>query len=359
MMDYFFFILCLLSLNNLKIKGINEFFEDYLNLENTNSIKGIFVWLIMFAHKLEYIDNKNYLFIKIIGHLGQQIVSMFFFYSGFGIFESVKKKGFSYAKTLPNKSFILFIKYQIILLIYLTANIFILKKKITFKMFFLSAIFKYAIGNSNWFAFSIIVFYNYSYLSFRFINNNIYIGIIIISLICFCHSIFVYYYFYPGKAYAIGSNPCFLTGIYFSYTKSILNKLILKNDICYFSITSIIIFIYYEFQRFKSFINFLIRNTLFSLLIILISIKVKFNNEFLLFINSHSFSIYLIQRLIFWIDYRKKIFVKSDFFQISFEFTFILFFATLFDKYTCFIDKYFLKNHVNNYIPLNNIYLKN
>lgn len=345
MMDYFFFILCFLSLYNLKIKGINQFFYDYLNLENTNSIKGIFVWLIIFCHKSQYGVNKKYLFLKIIGHLGQKVVSMFFFYSGFGISESLKKKGFIYAKKLPKKSLILFIKYQIILLIYLTVNIFILKKKITFKTFILSVFFKYSLGNSNWFAFTIILFYNYSYLSFRCNNNNIYVGMIINSFICILHCIFVYNYFYPGKVYAIDTNFCFIIGLYFSCAKLFLNKLIMKNDICYFSTTSIIIFIYYIFHRFNNLIYISIRNSLFSLIIILISIKVKFNNEFLVLINSHSFSIYLLQRLVFWIDFRKKIFENSDFIQISFEFTSILCIASLFDKYTYFIDNFFNKKH--------------
>jgi hypothetical protein len=336
MMDYFFFMLCLLSLYNLKLKGINQFFPDYLNLENTNSIKGIFVWLIIFCHKSQYGINKNYLFIKIIGHLGQKVVSMFLFYSGFGISESLKKKGFNYAKTLPKKSLILFLKYQIILLIYLTTNIFIFNNKITLKIYFLSVIFKYSLGNSNWFAFTIIIFYNYSYLSFRFINNNIYIGIIIISFISILHTILVYSYFYPGKIYAIDTVFCFITGFSFSCMKIYLDKLIMKNDICYFLITSIIIIIYYKFHRFNTIIYISIRNSIFSLIIILISIKVKINNDFLIFINSHSFSIYLLQRLVFWIDFRKKIFVNSDFIQMSFEFTTILFMASLFDKYILF-----------------------
>jgi hypothetical protein len=315
-----------------------------MDVNNTNSIKGIFVWLIIFCHKSGYGNHNNYLFKTIIGHLGQKVVSMFFFYSGFGILESFKRKGVNYAKHLRIKAFILFLKYQIIILIYLAANIFIFHYKITWRIYLLSVIFKNSLGNSNWFAFSIIIFYYYSCLSFRFVGGEIKFGIIIISFFCILHTIFVYTYFYPKKIYAVDTILCFVAGFYFSLFKKVFEKIVLKNDMCYFLITSIIILIYYKFFNLvNNLIYISIKNVLFALLIILITLKVKFHNEFLIFMNSHSFSIYLLQRLILWIIYRKMIFVNSDFIRISFEFTSIFFIASLFDNYTLFIDKFFAK----------------
>ena len=73
---------------------------------------------------------------------------------------------------MKNKYVILFLKSQIIILFYLITDIFILKKNITLNQYLFSIIFKKAIGNSNWFAFTIIVFYIYSYLSFGISKNN-------------------------------------------------------------------------------------------------------------------------------------------------------------------------------------------
>ena len=180
MIDYFFFIFCFLSVLDVKIKGKDDFFEDYMKLDNTNSIKGIFVWLIIFCHKKKYGIKKKYLFIKIVRNLGQKVVSMFLFYSGYGIYESIKNKGNQYSKTLPYKATIIFLKSQIIILMFLAANIFIFKIKIGLKTYLLSVIFKSSLGNSNWFAFTIIILYFYSYLSFRFIKYKIFFGIIIL-----------------------------------------------------------------------------------------------------------------------------------------------------------------------------------
>ena len=124
MQDLFFIIFCLLSIFNIKIKGSDNFFHDYMELDDTNCIKGIFVWLILFCHKRNYGNNKNYLYLKIIGKL----VSMFFFYSSFGICESIKKKGIIYVQTLKNKAIIFFLKTQIIILLFLLSDIIYTKR---------------------------------------------------------------------------------------------------------------------------------------------------------------------------------------------------------------------------------------
>ena len=119
---------------------------------------------------------------------GQKIVTMFLFYSGIGVNESIRNKGINYTKTLFNKSIILLVKFQISLLLYLLENIFILKNKITLKSYLLSALFRSSLGNGNWLTFTIISFYFCSYLSFR-LSIKKYISILFINVICFIHSI--------------------------------------------------------------------------------------------------------------------------------------------------------------------------
>ena len=236
MIDYFFFMFCFLSMINVTVKGKDNFFHDYMELSNTNSIKGIFVWLIIFCHKKDYGIKRYYLFKIITKYLGQKVVSMFFFYSGFGIYESIKKRGHNYAKILPYKAIILFIKAQIIILMFLLANIIIFNQIITLKRYLLSIIFISSLGNSNWFAFSIIIFYIYSYFSFRYVKNRYIFGIIIISILCFLHVKLVYKYYYPKAKYSVDTVLCFAIGFYYSYMKKYLDKIIMKNDICYFGV---------------------------------------------------------------------------------------------------------------------------
>ena len=347
MIDYFFIIFVLLSIYNIKIYGSNNFFSDYMDIDNTNSIKGIFVWLIIFCHKTGYGNFKNYFFLGIVRNLGQKVVSMFLFYSGFGIYESIKKSGYNYVKTLPIKGIILFIKSQLIILMFLVTNIFIFKRKISLRQYALSVIFKSGLGNSNWFAFTIIVLYFYSYVSFRFLKHKNFYGIIIMSFLCFFHIQFVFNYYYQRKLYPVDTILCFLVGLFYSLCQKNFDKFLLKNDIYYYGIISIIIFLFYITFNNNTLIQISIKNALFALLIISITIKFKFNNGFLKFLNSHSYSIYLLQRLVMWIVYTKRIFKNHNFIQISFEFTQIFYISTLFDKYTFFVDKLIKKSPKN------------
>lgn len=363
MVDYFFVIFVMLSIYNIKINGPNNFFSDYMDIDNTNSIKGIFVWLIIFCHKTGYGNFKNYLFFGITQNLGQKVVSMFLFYSGFGIYESIKKSGYNYVKTLPIKGIILFIKSQLIILMFLATNIFIFKRKVSFRQYALSVIFKSGLGNSNWFAFTIIVLYLYSYVSFRFLKHKFFFGIIILSFLSFFHVKFVLNYYYQKQFYTVDTILCFLVGLFYSLCQKYFDKFLLKNDIYYYGIISIIIFLFYKTYNNYTLIKISMKNALFALLIISITIKVKFNNEFLKFLNSHSYSIYLLQRLVMWIVIKKRILQNHNFIQISFEFTSIIFISTLFDKYTFFVDKLLKKSYKKipnrKYIIFNNININN
>ena len=360
MEDLFFFILCILSIINIKIKFFNNFFDDYMNLESTSSIKGIFVWMIILSHnKSYYKKNYKYLYIKILNCLKQKIVSLFFFYSGYGIIESIKKKGIKYPDTLPKKSIILFIKFQLILLIFILNNLF-LGIKMNINKYLLSIIFKESIGNSNWFAYTIISFYFYSYLSFGLIkiNNILFLELIIISLLCYFHGYFTYNFFYPKNLYAVDNILCFLLGIYYSNLKNKIDNLIMKNDIIYFGFLFLLILFYdYNNKRNKYVLNISIHNALFSLIIIILSMKIKFNNEFLKFLNIHSYSIYLLQRIIMIIIYYKNLFQQNEFIRLIFLFISIFFISCLFDKYTIYIDLYINKNINNKNKKINNIFL--
>ena len=285
MEDLVFIILCLISIVNIKFKGINEFFFDYMNLKNTSQIKGIFVWIIVLYHYRTYFKiNKKYIYNYILNCVGQKMVSMFLFYSGFGIYESINNKGVNYVKTLPVKGIILFIKSQIIIIIYLVTNI-LLRIKISLYKYCLSVIFKSSLGNSNWFAFSIILFYFYSFLSFIFIKNKNYLffGIIIISFLCVFHVYLLYNYYYPKVMYAVDNTLSFLFGFCYSLLKKYFQKIVMKNDISLYGTLSFSIMLFYNCYIYKLRTIWIvsITNAIFSLITVFISMKVRFGNEFL------------------------------------------------------------------------------
>lgn len=345
MENMIFFILIVLTLINIKIKGSNQFFDDYMDLKYTQPIKGIFVWFIIIRHYLSYYKaNNNYLYRQIIKHFGQKIVSLFLFYSSFGIYESIKKKGSYYARSLLKKSFIIFIKSQIIIFLYAVSNL-LLGIKFRIKDYFLSVIFYKGIGNSYWFAFTIIVFYLYSFISFAFIKSKhcYFFGIFIINIICLIHMYFIHNYYFPKVNYPVDNTFCFIIGFYYSLLKNYIDNILLKNDIFYFTFMFFFILVYYYFYtcHIRNVFIFSMVNMLFCLIAIFISMKIRFNNEFLTELSSHSYSIYLLQRLVMRYVFFKKGFQNNEIIRFFFEFITILLFAIIFDKYTAFIDKYF------------------
>lgn len=348
MEDLIFYILCILSIINIKIKCLNTFFHDYMELSSTNAIKGIFVWIIILQHYRGYYKrNYKYIYHTILNCTLQKMVSLFLFYSGFGIYESIKIKGLNYVRTLPRKAFILFIKFQIILFIFLLINFF-LGIKIKLKQYLYAIIFKSGIGNSYWFSFTIISFYCYSYISFIYIKKNkyIYFGFISIIIISFLHTYFVYNYYHPKSFPSADNILCFIVGLFYSLLKKHIDKIIMKNDIYYFGILSSFIILYTYFYNYK--IKFLwtvsIIHALFSLIIVFISMKIKFNNEFLNLLNSHSYSIYLLQRAIMKFIWYKNYFNSNNFIRFFIVFTLILFASCIFDKNTFFINLIFQSN---------------
>ena len=341
--DLIFLIFTFLSLIGIKIKGKNSFFYNYLEIENTKPIRGIFVWMIFFRHYTGYYKRDlRKISIKIDKSLEQNIVSLFLFYSGYGINLCYKNKGIKYIKTLPIKSLVIFIKSQLILLIFILNNI-ILGKKISFKYYLYSVIFKKGIGNSYWFAFTIITLYIHSFLSFILINNKKFhfLGIIFLTIICQFHVKFVYKYYHPKEIISVDTIICFIIGFYYSFFQVYLDKLIMLNDYIYFSLISTCSFFYHKFyfnENFKNIYCRSIRNGFFTILIIMFSMKIQFKNEFLEFMNFHSYSIYLIQRAIMIFIHEKKYFKNNEFVRFLFEFFTVLSMSCFFDKYSVYID---------------------
>ena len=360
MVNLIYLILCVLSFININIKGINSFFYNYIELENIRPVKGIFVWMIFFRHGMDYYNRelkKGKISILIDQSFGQNIVSLFLFYSGYGINESFKKKGIIYIKTLPIKSIIFFIKYQIILLIYLFNNI-MLGINISFKRYMKAAFFQKDIGNSYWFAFTIILLYIYSFLSFIFINKkyNLF-GIIIISIICYFHTLILYHFFHKNEIIFVETIICFVFGFYYSFFKQYSDLIIMKSDIIYYGIMIYSILAYYKFYTIKqkNVFNISMKNLGLNFVLVLITMKIQFKNEFLDLLSCHSYSIYLLQRLVMIYIKKKGYFRNNGFIQFYIEFLIVILISIIFDKYTLFIDNLLKRKNIKKKEKITNL----
>lgn len=187
-MILFFGVVLLISIMGLKKTSNNKI--DYMSVDMTNSIKGIFLCMVFFTHIWTYTEFSHpyldapYQLVRRV--TGQCIVAMFLFYSGYGITESIRRKGMGYIRKIPVNRFlrvlllfdsalVLFFGYR-----YLTGSQFGLKKIV------LTLISWDSIGNSNWYIFCILWLYIFTFIAFSTFRTNhkkAVIGIFALSLL--------------------------------------------------------------------------------------------------------------------------------------------------------------------------------
>ena len=97
---------------------------------------------------------------------GQGVVTMFFFYSGFGILEAIRKKGKAYLRAFPKNRFLrTLVHFDIAVLLFLLLAI-VQGRHYHLQHILFAFTGWTAIGNSNWFMFDIFVAYALTFLAF-------------------------------------------------------------------------------------------------------------------------------------------------------------------------------------------------
>ena len=100
--------------------------KKYIDKDNTSAIKGAFILLIIYSHSLSYVqynDSLSSISNKLIFTLGQLVVAMFLFYSGYGVFEQYKKRGKKYINNFPQRRILkTLVNFDIIVLLYTTTK---------------------------------------------------------------------------------------------------------------------------------------------------------------------------------------------------------------------------------------------
>jgi len=153
--------------------------DDYCSKDQCNVIKGVFILLVFFSHACQYVVKSGYDFhlwgdavVPIYkSFMGQLIVTMFLFYSGYGIAESISRKGKTYVhQMLAKRIFPVWINFCIAVIAFAIMNL-ILSIHMEWKQFFLSLICWESIGNSNWYIFIILLCYLNAYVAFKLLYH--------------------------------------------------------------------------------------------------------------------------------------------------------------------------------------------
>lgn len=296
-MIYFFVLLIIIYLINVKLnfKGLNK---DYMSKYNTTILNGVFVMIVFFSHFLSYNPNLDSFSVPlkfITSKIGQLMVTPFLFYSGFGIYESIKKNKVKYIDSFFKKRFVItLLNFMIAVMLFLILGL-ILSKNYPIKTIVLSFIGLESLGNSNWYMFTIFNLYLFVLFSFKLFqgeNKNNLIIITILSLV------YIYFINIFKDSFWVDTVLCFVFGMWYSFFKDKIDKFVMKNFKSYIGtlIITFLIFIIFYHEKTNIYIHNLLSLT-FIFIINLISMKVTSNSKILLFLGNHVFWIYILQRI--------------------------------------------------------------
>lgn len=284
-----------------------KFSKNFLNpmdMIQAKMIKGILSILIMLGH---IFTNSNILitpFSLVIISVGFLCVGMFFFYSGFGLGISYKRKE-SYLDTfLIKKLKEIYIPFVLMnILYYIILELLVGKKDFSIKEIVITASGYNLINGISWYVVAIIYFYLLFFFCFKYFTK--------IRYLMFFLSMLLYYYIclkYNNSAtwLRVSIFPIFLGMLYSEYKEKI--DIILKNNYMTLVCSCLALFNFFylvRFNRVKDLLKISMSDFYFSeitviffcFLIILGLMKIKLQNKTTLKIGEISFEIYLYHGL--------------------------------------------------------------
>lgn len=299
-MTFVLIILIVLIFSKAEYAEKGSFNKDYLSIGSTTAVNGVFVILVFLRHFAQYFNLDSACdaaFAEIDNLLSQLIVVPFLFFSGYGTMLSIMKKGTPYVKNLFKGRFLkILFHFDLCVLLYLIVDL-IIGNTFPLKHTLLAFTTWTGIGNSNWYITAMLGFYLIAILSFLLIRKHHLPALVLFTVLTVA---LVYFNIRVGRPnYCYNTMITFPLGMWFAYFKPSIDKLVMKNNICYafclaaFSLCFMVSFVY----RFTGVEFYSIWSSAFAILVVLLAMKVKINNPILTFFGEHVFSIYILQRI--------------------------------------------------------------
>ena len=298
-MTLIFFIAFIIFIIGLRVQK-DGLISEYASVKNTQPIKGIFILIVLLSHARQYADfpyQTDLMVIRFFNLLGQLMVAPFLFYSGYGIYESIKRKSTAYINSFPsNRIGKTFFDFSVSVLLFLLLGPFIGR---SFKPMQVLLAFTgwTSVGNSNWYMFAVFCLYFIAYISFKIFDckKNV------LSLCAMSALSLVYVYILSQVQPSRFSNTalCFAAGMWYSFLKDYIDQFLRNHVFVYYVLSVIMILLFVYSYPFKDY-RILMHNgvsILFCLCIVLISMKIYINSPVLDWFGKHLFWVYILQRI--------------------------------------------------------------
>ncbi len=276
-------------------KGIRP---DYLSIQSTRAVKGIFVMLVFLRHYKTCVSLTDALdrpFIKVNNWLGQLIVALFLFYSGYGVYASYQKKGKDYVRTMPRKRVLTtLVHFDLAVLLYLLAD-WLLGYSYSWKQVLAALLAWNTVGNSNWFIWAILALYLASWLALRLLPAGLWQPLAVTAF----SAVYAVLFFraYPESHWWYDTILCYAAGMWYSLYQPRIEALVSREG-SWWAAEVLLLVLGGTLFRFRG--NMAVYEVLavvFSLFGVLLTMKVSFGNRVLQWLGGMVFPIYILQRL--------------------------------------------------------------
>ena len=272
---------------------------EYMSIPQTTAIKGIFVVLVFLRHYKGYVALEGVLdrpFLVLDGKLGQLIVALFLFYSGYGLYESYRKKGRDYVRTIPKKRFLAtLLHFDLAVLLYVLIQAVLMGRFYGWKQILLSLTGWTSVGNSNWFIFAILVMYLFSWAALRLIPSRV--GqLCAVTALSAAYAV-VFHHYYPDIWWWYDTILCYATGMWFAFFRPQIERFLSGELRFWVSFGALLVLFRVLFYYRNSLAVYEALAVVFCLLGVLVSMKVKVGNRVLDWLGRQVFTVYILQRL--------------------------------------------------------------
>ena len=338
----------MIIISGLNAKSKNEFFTDYCSPKNTSTANAVFSVLIFISHGVTYIDMNNSLddaYLGIKTFLAQGVVVTYLFYSGFGIMESIKKKGYNYVKRMPiDRFFKLWYQFALMLCLFIITNLF-MKKNFSITDNLLAFTGFTSIGNDNWYLFVTFALYIIVFISFIICRKHHNFAIIGVFVLTCAFILFEIKLELPRRYF--DTILCFPLGMLYSQLKPIIDKIVMKNDILWIVITTAVFTVCMFGSQNRD--EHLIFRMLFMcsapIFITLLMMKIQCRSTILDWFGNHIFSFFMLQRIpMRLLEYLG--FNHSPYLFICLAFFGTVFLSTIVDEIIAKLDKVIFKKQI-------------
>ena len=302
----FFYLLIFGSLLfGLQVKR-SGFHEDFLDRPQTDAVRGVFILMVFIRHALQVVREAGFKPVvfwdiagfRICSELGQLIIVLFLFYSGYGVMESIRKKGKDYLARFPRHRLLAtLLNFDVAVLVFIALNL-LMGVSMSLKQVGCSLTGWVSVGNSNWYIFVILYCYLVTWISGKFFPDCPWKTVVMTSILVFAGEATLSFLKH-GQPWWYNTMLCYPAGMCLSLFK---DEAISFAKRYFWPVLGVLLAVFL-FLHLQSWIpalrglTFNAKSIAFALIIVLATMKIKTGNGFLYWAGVSVFPIYIYQRL--------------------------------------------------------------